>query len=93
MFIDFQTHNFQTYFNLYIKYNTFEHFLQNSKLYRHRPQNRERKIEKDKGRRLGGLAFGSAPSAPGYLKGALRLTFHMAMKSWKKEAARSAEKN
>ena len=26
------------------------------KLYRHRPPNRKRKIEKDKGRRLGGLA-------------------------------------
>ena len=32
-----------------------------------------------------------APSAPAYLKGALMLTFHTAMKSWKK-SERSAEK-
>jgi len=42
-------------------------------------------LEKDEGRRLGGLAFGSAPSAPGYLNGALRPTFHTAMKSWKEQ--------
>ena len=32
------------------------------------------------------------PLGAGYLKGALRLTFHMAMKSWNNKAARSAEK-
>ena len=41
--------------------------------------------------RLGGLAS-LGPLGAGYLKGALRLTFHMAMKSWNNKAARSAEK-
>ncbi len=50
-----------------------------------------RKIEKDPGGALG-VALRSAPSLPGHWKGALRPTFHTAMKSWKQRSARSAEK-
>ena len=39
-----------------------------------------------------GASLRSAPSAPGYLEGALMLTFHTAMKSWQNRSARSAEK-
>ena len=59
---------------------------------------KERKLEKDKGRRLVGLALLGPLGARLFErklekdKGRLRLTLHTAMKSWKKRSVRSVEK-